>query len=147
MNKVDINVIRKDADAKMPVYATECSSGADVVCVEDFTLVAGERRLVHTGLFMQLPEGVECQVRPRSGLALKHGITVLNSPGTIDSDYRGECCVILCNFGNEAYTFKKGERIAQFVFVSNVLRADFHDVNEFTDTTERGEGGFSHTGK
>ena len=130
----------------MPVYATSQSSGADVKAAEDFSLEPGERRMIHTGLYMQLPENVEVQCRPRSGLALKKGITCLNAPGTIDADYRGECNVILINHGSEKVFFEKGERIAQFVFVENVVKADFELVNEFDDVTERGDGGFGHTG-
>lgn len=93
---------------------------------------------------MSLPDGYECQVRPRSGLAVKYGITVLNSPGTIDADYRGECCVLLINMGDKPYNFEKGERIAQFV-ISPVVQADW-SVTASLDETERGEGGFGHTG-
>ena len=147
MKKVrDISIILKDG-GQCPRYGTPRSSGADVCCIEDFTLQPGERKLVHTGIYMQLPEDVECQVRPRSGLALKHGITVLNSPGTIDSDYQGECCVILINLGQEPYSFQKGERIAQFVFCEKIIPVRFQQALDFTEKTERGEGGFGHTGK
>ena len=103
-----------------------------------------ERRLVPTGLYIALPEGFEAQVRPRSGLALKHGLTVLNSPGTIDADYRGEIMVLLINFSNEPFTINDGERIAQMV-VARHEQAEFVEV-EVLDETERGEGGYGHTG-
>lgn len=142
---VKIKIIVKEG-GELPVYATSQSSGADIKAAEDFSLEPGERRMIHTGLYMQLPENVEVQCRPRSGLALKKGITCLNAPGTIDADYRGECNVILINHGSEKVFFEKGERIAQFVFVENVVKADFELVNEFDDVTERGDGGFGHTG-
>ena len=145
MEQVKINIILKE-DAKMPVYATPQSSGADVYCQEEVTLAPMQRKMVHTGIFMELPEGVEVQVRSRSGLAVKKGIIVLNAPGTIDSDYRGECNVILINLGEEEVHFDKGERIAQFVFCKNVVKAEFESVACFNETTERGEGGFGHTG-
>lgn len=111
---------------------------------EPFTLNPLERRLVPTGLFMALPEGYEAQVRPRSGLALKHGITVLNTPGTIDADYRGEIGVVLVNLSNEPFTVEPGERIAQMVIAKHE-QADFVVVEEL-DETERGAGGYGHTG-
>lgn len=104
-----------------------------------------ERKLIPTGLYMELPEGYEAQVRPRSGLALKHGITVLNSPGTIDADYRGELCVILINLSTEEFVVNDGERIAQMV-IARCEQAEVVQVEELTDT-ERGSGGFGHTGK
>ena len=103
-----------------------------------------QRALIKTGLFIQLPAGYEAQVRPRSGLALKHGITVLNTPGTVDADYRGEIGVILVNFGNEPFTINNGERIAQMVIAKHE-RAEF-DLVDVLDETERGTGGFGHTG-
>ena len=144
MKKREILIRRTGAN--VPQYATPRSAGADVYALEDCLLLPGERKLIHTGIYMQLPEDVEVQVRPRSGLALKHGITVLNSPGTIDSDYQGECNVILINHGKERFWIQAGERIAQFVFVEGVIQADFKQVDEFTETTQRGEGGFGHTG-
>lgn len=146
MKTREIDIILKEG-AGCPKYGTPRSSGADVCCIEDFTLQPGERKMVHTGIYLQLPADVECQVRPRSGLALKHGITVLNAPGTIDSDYQGECNVILINLGREPYSFKKGERVAQFVFVEKVVHARFIPALDFTEETERGAGGFGHTGK
>lgn len=143
MKKIKIPIVL-DTCAQIPVYATPQSAGADVRCNSSFILKPGERRLVHTGIKMSLPDGYECQVRPRSGLAVKYGITVLNSPGTIDADYRGECCVLLINMGDKPYNFEKGERIAQFV-ISPVVQADW-SVTASLDETERGEGGFGHTG-
>lgn len=145
MKKRNVKIIIKN-DGKLPVYSTPRSSGADIVCNEDFVLYPGARTIVHTGIYMQLPEDIEVQVRPRSGLALKKGVAVLNSPGTIDSDYQGECNIILINLGEEYLRFEKGERIAQFVFVENVIQAEFEVVEEFTENTERGDGGFGHTG-
>lgn len=145
MEKIKIKVVL-DEGAQVPVYATPNSAGADVRCRESFILQPGERKLVSTGIKMQLEDGMECQVRPRSGLALKHGITVLNSPGTIDADYRGDCGVILINFGQEPYTFEAGERICQFVIKRDVVQADWELVL-FLDETERGQGGFGHSGK
>lgn len=142
-----IKIMLKHEDAMIPKYGTPRSSGCDVYSVEEVILAPGERKMVHTGIYLQLPEDVEVQVRPRSGLALKRGITVLNSPGTIDSDYQGECNVILINHGEDMLQIPAGERIAQFVFVENVIQAEFEKVEEFTETTERGEGGFGHTGQ
>lgn len=145
MKRRKVKLILKDGTG-IPVYSTERSAGADIKANEDFTLMPNERKMVHTGIHMQLPEDIEVQVRPRSGLAIKHGVTVINSPGTIDSDYQGECNILLINHGTEAVSFKKGERIAQFVFVENVIQAEFELTDSFTETTERGEGGFGHTG-
>lgn len=145
MKKRKIKIILKDG-GQLPEYSTPRSSGADVRCNEDFVLKPGGRKMIHTGIYMQLPEDIESQVRPRSGLSNKYGITVINSPGTIDSDYQGECNVVLINHGESDVEFKKGERIAQFVFVENVIQADFDIVEEFSEVTERGDGGFGHTG-
>lgn len=145
MKEIQVKVVCKDG-VQLPEYATPMSSGVDVRCIEDVELLVGERILVHTGLYFQLPEGIEVQVRSRSGLALKKGVIVLNAPGTIDADYRGECNVILMNLGEEDVEFKKGERIAQFVFCENVVHANFERVDSFDNETERGEGGFGHTG-
>src|SRR5574344_3113327 len=144
MEKLNVPIVLEGI-AQVPVYATPQSAGADVRCVESFTLEPGARKLVHTGIKIAVPDGYECQVRPRSGLAMKNGITVLNTPGTIDADYRGECCVLLINLGNEPYEFAEGERIAQFV-ITPVVQANW-DIVAFLDTTERGEGGFGHSGK
>lgn len=145
MKKRLVKIIIKN-DGKLPVYSTPRSSGADVSSNEDFTLASGERKMIHTGIYMQLPDGMEAQVRPRSGLAIKYGVTCINAPGTIDSDYQGECNVLLINHGDKDVSFKKGERIAQFVFVENVVQAEFEEIQNFTETTERGDGGFGHTG-
>lgn len=131
-------------DATLPAYAHASDAGMDVRSVEDLTIPAGRRALVHTGLVMELPLGYEAQVRPRSGLALKHGITVLNTPGTIDAGYRGEVGVILANFGDADFAVKKGDKIAQIVIapVTQPEIVEVADVNE----TDRGAGGFGSTG-
>jgi dUTP pyrophosphatase len=131
--------------AVLPAYQTEHSAGMDLRCAEDFTLYPKERRLVGTGLKMAIPPGYEGQVRPRSGLAFKHGISLVNTPGTIDADYRGEIGVILINHGADVVTFNAGDRIAQFV-IAPVVRAELIVVDEL-ETTERGEGGFGSTGR
>lgn len=129
----------------LPAYATAGAAGLDVVAAEDVTLAAGARHAVATGFAIAIPEGYEVQVRPRSGLALKHGITCLNTPGTIDSDYRGEVKVILANLGSEPFAVVRGERIAQLVPAA-VQRADFAEVEELGNTA-RGGGGFGSTGR
>ncbi len=131
---------------ELPAYASLDAAGMDVRAAlkEPVTLNAGERMLVPTGLFMQLPSGYECQVRPRSGLALKKGITVLNTPGTIDADYRGEIGVILINLSKEPFVINPGERVAQLV-VKQYTRVEW-DAVERLDETQRGDGGFGHTG-
>lgn len=131
-------------DLPLPAYATEGAAGMDVVAAEDRTLAPGDRAAVATGLAMAVPDGFEMQIRPRSGLALKHGITVANAPGTIDADYRGELKVILVNLGHEPYAIARGDRIAQAV-LSPVVRASWLEVHEL-DPTARGEGGFGSTG-
>lgn len=130
----------------LPTYATPQSAGMDLRANIDESIVLHpmERRLIPTGLYMALPAGYEAQVRPRSGLALKHGITVLNTPGTIDADYRGEIMVLLINFSNQDFVVNDGERIAQMVIAKHE-NADFIEV-EALDETERGEGGYGHTG-
>ena len=129
----------------VPAYATDGSAGLDMVAAEDVTIAPGERHAVATGFAVAIPPGYEIQVRPRSGLALKHGVTCLNTPGTIDSDYRGEMRAILINHGREPFAVKRGERIAQLV-PAPVLRAAFHEVAELEDTA-RGAGGFGSTGR
>ena len=131
-------------DASLPSYAHPGDAGMDVRSVEDVELAPGARALVHTGLVMILPPGWEAQVRPRSGLALKHGVTVLNAPGTIDAGYRGEVGVILANLGDVAFPVRKGDRIAQIV-VAPVTTADIEE-SEVVDETDRGAGGFGSTG-
>ena len=129
----------------LPAYATEHAAGLDVVAAENLTLTPGARAAVATGFAVAIPHGYEIQVRPRSGLAFKNGLTVLNTPGTIDSDYRGEVKVILANLGTEPFDIVRGERIAQIV-PAPVLRARFTEV-ETLDDTARGEGGFGSTGR
>ena len=130
----------------MPAYATSQSAGMDLRAnlSEPIVLKPMQRTLVPTGLYMALPAGTEAQIRPRSGLALKHGITVLNSPGTIDADYRGELMVLLINFSDTDFVINDGERIAQMVIAQH-LQASFIEVSELDDT-ERGAGGYGHTG-
>lgn len=129
-----------------PAYATKLSAGVDLKANTDspITLEPLQRAMVPTGLYLAIPEGYEAQVRPRSGLAAKHGITVLNSPGTIDADYRGEVKVILVNLSNESFVINPGERIAQMVF-AQYQQVDWEEV-ESLDETQRGEGGFGSTG-
>lgn len=129
---------------ELPAYTTEGAAGMDVLAAEDVTLAPGARHAVATGLALAIPPGFEIQVRPRSGLALKHGITVPNTPGTIDSDYRGELKVILINHGDRAFDIRRGDRVAQLV-LAPVVRASWLKVEEL-DETLRGEGGFGSTG-
>ena len=131
-------------EATLPAYGHEGDAGMDVRSVEELEILPGARALVHTGLVMMLPPGWEAQVRPRSGLALKHGVTVLNTPGTIDAGYRGEVGVILANFGSEPFRVAKGDKVAQIV-VAPVVRAGIVEAAE-VDDTERGAGGFGSTG-
>ncbi|MES2289890.1 MAG: dUTP diphosphatase [Pseudomonadota bacterium] len=128
----------------LPAYATHGAAGMDVVAAEELTLAPGARHAVATGFAMAIPDGFEVQVRPRSGLALKHGVTCLNTPGTIDSDYRGEVKVILANLGSEPFAIARGDRIAQLV-PAPVQRATLSEV-ESLDDTARGAGGFGSTG-
>lgn len=128
----------------LPVYATSGAAGMDVLAAEDVTLAPGGRHAVATGLAMAIPDGYEIQVRPRSGLALKHGISLPNTPGTIDSDYRGELKVIMINLGQDAFVIRRGDRIAQLV-LAPVVRAAWEEVVDL-DETARGEGGFGSTG-
>lgn len=145
MKKLGVKVKILNPDAIIPKYQTEEAAGFDLHSVEEKIIKAGERDVVKTGLAVALPKGYELQVRPRSGLALKNGITVLNTPGTVDSDYRGELMVILLNTSKDDFVIKKGERIAQAV-IKEILQADFAVVDEL-DSTERGMGGFGSTGK
>lgn len=144
MNTLDIKIT--GPEEMMPHYGSADAAGADLrACVDEpVTLAPGERAMIDTGLRMAIPAGYEGQVRPRSGLAAKKGLTVLNSPGTIDADYRGEVKVILINLGREAVQIARGERIAQLV-IAPVTRAGFLNV-ESLDDTERGHGGFGSTG-
>ena len=129
---------------ELPAYATEGAAGMDVVSAEDVTIEPGARHAVATGLAVAIPPGFEIQVRPRSGLALKHGITVPNTPGTIDSDYRGELKVILINHGDGPFEIHRGDRVAQLV-LAPVTQAAWQEV-DLLDETDRGEGGFGSTG-
>ena len=142
---IKIKVVNR-GHQQLPAYATPQSAGMDLRANLDapVTLHPLERRLIPTGLHIQLPEGYEAQVRPRSGLALKHGLTVLNTPGTIDADYRGEIGVVLINLSQEDFVVNDGERIAQMV-IARHEQGDFAVVEEL-DETERGEGGYGHTG-
>lgn len=144
--KVDIRVKRLDhgAGLPLPAYATMGSAGMDICAAESLTLRPGKRHAVATGFAFAIPDGYEVQVRPRSGLALKHGITCLNTPGTIDSDYRGEVKVILANLGDEDFVINTGDRIAQIV-VAPVTHGILCEVDALDDT-ERGIGGFGSTG-
>lgn len=128
----------------LPRYATQGAAGMDVLAAEDVTLPPGGRHAVATGLALAIPDGYEIQVRPRSGLALKHGISLPNTPGTIDSDYRGELKIIMINLGNEAFAIGRGDRIAQLV-LAPVVRAGWEEVADLDDTV-RGTGGFGSTG-
>ena len=142
---IQIKVINK-GHQQLPAYATSQSAGMDLRANLEAPIMLKpmERKLVSTGLFIALPEGFEAQVRPRSGLALKHGITVLNTPGTIDADYRGEVMVLLVNFSQEEFVSRDGERIAQMV-IARHEQGHFVEVEEL-DETERGTGGYGHTG-
>ncbi len=135
----------RGAPLELPAYATEGAAGMDLRADVELSLPPGERALVPTGIAIAIPAGHEAQVRPRSGLALRHGVTCLNSPGTIDSDYRGEVGVILANLGRETFRIARGDRIAQLV-VAPLARADLVEVGELPDTS-RGEGGFGHSGR
>ena len=141
-----VAIINKSNNA-LPSYETAASAGLDIRAFieEKLTLSPGERKLIKTGLFLEIPEGYEAQVRPRSGLALKNGITVLNSPGTIDADYRGEIGVILINHSSENFEINSGDRIAQLIF-AKVEQAVWFETESLNET-ERGEGGFGSTGK
>lgn len=131
-------------DSKMPEMATAGAAGYDLCASRSVTIKAGEYEKIPTGIRISMPLGLEAQIRPRSGLAAKHGVTVLNAPGTIDSDYRGEICVILINHGKKDFQIEPGMRIAQMVF-SKVIQIDFKQVDQLDETT-RGEGGFGSTG-
>ncbi|MGB8492574.1 MAG: dUTP diphosphatase [Bacteroidales bacterium] len=141
-----IRIVNKSKH-KLPEYTTENSAGMDLRANIDEDIILGplKRVLVKTGLYVEIPEGFEAQIRPRSGLAINKGITVLNSPGTIDSDYRGEICIILINLSDENFVIKDGERICQMVIASHE-RAEWINTDELARSA-RGEGGFGHTGK
>lgn len=143
---VAVTRLAHGADLPLPAYATEHAAGMDLLAAvaEPVVLAPGKRALVPTGIAIALPEGFEAQVRPRSGLALKHGVTVLNTPGTIDADYRGEVGVVLVNLGDETFTVKRGMRVAQMV-VAPVTRVGWAERADLTETA-RGRGGFGSTG-
>jgi dUTP pyrophosphatase len=144
MKKIEVKV-KLSKDASLPSYATIGSSGMDLRVIESGIVKKNEIKLIKTGVFLEIPEGFEAQIRPRSGLALKHGITILNTPGTIDSDYRGEICLIVANFGNEDFEYNKGDRLAQIVF-AEVIKADLI-LSDTLEETERNDGGFGHSGR
>jgi len=149
MTSVNVEIRRDEncEDLPLPRYMSEHASGMDLVAAvnESVALEPGDIKVIPSGIFIALPPGYEAQVRPRSGLALKHGVTVANAPGTIDADYRGEVGVILINLGRERFVVKRGERVAQLV-VQEVTRVEWIERDELTDT-ERSGGGFGHTGR
>ena len=148
MDRINIKIrrIKDSEDIPLPDYESEGSSGMDIRAAvkEPVTLMPGDIRLVPTGLAVSVPPGYEAQMRPRSGLALSYGIGMVNSPGTIDSDYRGEIGIVMINWGSESFLVKRGDRIAQMI-ISRVYRADLEEVEDL-DATLRGKGGFGHTG-
>ncbi len=145
MEHIKVKIIN-DSPYPLPAYETHSAAGMDICAniTEPITLAPLERHLIPTGLRMQLPQGYECQIRPRSGLALKHGLSVLNTPGTVDADCRSEIGIILINLSNEPYTVTPGERIAQMV-IKEYVRVEWEPVKRI-DTTVRGDGAFGHTG-
>jgi dUTP pyrophosphatase len=148
MLKIDIKRISDEfSDIPLPEYATPGSAGMDIRAAvnESVVIASGKIKIIPTNLSVEIPEGYEIQVRPRSGLAAKHGIGLVNAPGTIDSDYRGEIKIILINFGDEDFIVSRGERIAQIV-IAKTYRAEFNETDKLDDT-RRGEGGFGHTGR
>ena len=150
MREVTVPVMRvfpeRDLDLPLPAYLSAGAAGMDLAAAQEgeVALAPGEIRLIPTGLALAIPEGFEGQIRPRSGLALKHGITLINSPGTIDSDYRGEIGLPVINLGPRPYTIRRGERLAQLV-IQRIYRANLQET-EHLETTERGQGGFGHSG-
>ena len=142
---IRVNIVNKSNNPN-PTYETALSAGVDLRAFteEDIVIKPMERKMVHTGLYMAIPYGYEGSVRPRSGLAIKNGITVINTPGVVDADFRGEICVLLVNLSNEDFTIHNGDRIAQMLF-KQVETAIFNNEDEL-DKTERGDGGFGHTG-
>lgn len=148
MERIDVKIkkVGNEGEIILPRYMTSHSAGMDI-CADikgEITLQPMERRLVPTGIAIALPDGFEAQIRPRSGLAIKHGITLLNSPGTIDADYRGEISVIMINLGDKPFNIKRGDRIGQMV-INKIYHASWNTVEELEET-ERGAGGFGHTG-
>ncbi|MEI3254474.1 MAG: dUTP diphosphatase [Candidatus Gastranaerophilaceae bacterium] len=147
MQKINLKIQKLDEKVTVPCYQTEGAAGMDLCAFlnEPVTLKSLERKLIPTGLKMELPQGYEAQVRPRSGMSIKHGITLVNCVGTIDEDYRGELCVPVINLSTEEFTIQNGDRIAQMI-ISPVTKAEISVVTELSDT-QRGEGGFGSTGK
>lgn len=147
MEKISLKLQKLDESVTVPCYQTEGAAGMDLCAFlkEPVTLKSLERKLIPTGLKMELPHGYEAQVRPRSGMSIKHGITLVNCVGTIDEDYRGELCVPVINLSTEEFTINNGDRIAQMI-ISPVTKADIKVVSELSDT-QRGEGGFGSTGR
>lgn len=147
MEKINLKFKKLDEKVNIPCYQTEGAAGMDLCAFlkEPVTLKSLERKLIPTGLKMELPHGYEAQVRPRSGMSIKHGITLVNCIGTIDEDYRGELCVPVINLSTEEFTINNGDRIAQMV-IAAVTKADIEVVTELSETV-RGEGGFGHTGR
>jgi dUTP pyrophosphatase len=148
VKRIKLKVRKKEdcGDLPLPRYATSQSSGMDLLCdvKEDTIINPGEIKLISTGIYLDIPKGYEAQIRPRSGLALKHGITLVNTPGTIDADYRGLVSVILINLGKEPYVIKRGSRIAQMV-IKETVSADIEEASSLSETA-RAAGGFGHTG-
>ncbi|MEK7241777.1 MAG: dUTP diphosphatase [Planctomycetota bacterium] len=148
MERVKVNIRRKEGckDLPLPRYMSEGASGVDLYAAVETELMLEPQqiRAIPSGVFVEVPTGYEAQVRARSGLALKNGLAVVNAPGTIDSDYRGEICIILCNLGKEPFNIQRGMRIAQLVF-QPVVRAELEEIEEL-QKTKRNEGGFGHTG-
>ncbi|MEK7821568.1 MAG: dUTP diphosphatase [Planctomycetota bacterium] len=148
MEKIRVNIRRKEGckDLPLPRYMSEGASGVDLYAAVETELMLEPQqiRAIPSGVFVEVPTGYEAQVRARSGLALKNGLAVVNAPGTIDSDYRGEICIILCNLGKEPFNIQRGMRIAQLVF-QPVVRAELEEIEEL-QKTKRNEGGFGHTG-
>ena len=147
MQNSQVEIKKLHPNARIPEYMTELAAGMDICALPENVLILepGQRCLVPTGLAFAIPPGYEIQVRPRSGLAIKHGIALVNSPGTIDADYRGEVCIILINHGLEGFTINPGDRIAQLI-VAPVCQADLIEVSQLSET-KRGAGGFGHTGE
>ncbi len=143
--KMKLKIKKLNKNAIIPAYQSELAAGFDLHSIKEYILKPNERKLIKTGLAFEIEKGYEVQIRPRSGLAYKHAITILNSPGTIDADYRGEIMVLLINLGEEEFEIKRGERIAQAV-IAPVVQAEFVEVDNLSDT-KRGKGGFGSTGR
>ena len=144
MEKISVKVKKLSNHAQLPSYATDGSAACDIFAAEDAIVEHGNFKLIKTGLSIELPAGYEAQIRPRSGLALKHGVTILNTPGTLDEDYRGELCILLMNHGKSDFRVSRGDRIAQML-ISKVHRIEW-EISESLSETKRGSGGFGHSG-